>query len=69
MPIAKNYKSIVLDIVQAENVDRLNKIEVTIDKSYEAGKINWRDHETLLDLIVKCSGGALYRPYVDIIKQ
>ena len=69
MLIAKNYKSLVSDIIHAENVNDLNKISANIDYSYQAGKINFRDSENLLDLVVKCSGGALWRPYVDIIKQ
>lgn len=63
------FKKIVAEIIQATTLDELNKIDGTIDRAFEAGKITFKDHEMLFDLMVKVSGGALWRPGIVCIKK
>lgn len=58
------FKKIVTEIIQAATLEELNKIEPMIDRAFDAGKITYKDHEILFDLICKVSGGAFFRPGV-----
>ena len=58
------YKKIVAEIIAAETLTELQNIDKQIDKAYDAGKISWKDHEQLFDLMVKASNGYLFRPHV-----
>ena len=55
------YKKIIEEIIKAETIADLDKISVSIDRAFEAGKITYKDHEQLIDMIAKVSGGVYFR--------
>ena len=55
------YKKIIAEILKAETVADLDKIDSLIDKAFEDKKISYSDHEQLFDLIAKVSGGYYFR--------
>lgn len=62
------FKKIISEIIQATTLDELDKIDGMISGAFDAGKITYKDHEILFDLIVKVSGGAYFRPGIVCIK-
>lgn len=63
------YKKIIAEIIKAETIDDLDKIEASIDRAFEAEKITYKDHEQLFDMIAKVSGGYYHRAGVTHIKK
>lgn len=63
------YKKLVGEIIQAANISDLDRIGGAIDTAFEAGKITYKDHEQLFDLIAKVSGGHYFRAGVVHIKK
>lgn len=62
------FKKLIDEIVAAKSIKDLDAIEGKIGKAFDSGSINYRDHERLIDLIAKCSGGYYYRanvPHID----
>lgn len=57
---AKTYKQLVMQIHDIESEIDANDAIHEIDESYGEGKITWKDHETLIDIIcmirVKAAG-------------
>ena len=63
------YKKIIAEIINAETIEDLDKIEASIDQAFDAEKITWKDHEQLFDMIAKVSGGYYHRPGVTHITK
>ena len=47
------FKKLVEMIVEVKNMDDFNVVSGTIDKMFDQGKISWKDHELLHDLLGK----------------
>ena len=49
----KMFKDLVKMIVLVNSMEDFNVVSGTIDQMYDKGKINWKDHELLHDLLGK----------------
>lgn len=47
------FKDLVKMIVLVNSMEDFNVVSGTIDQMYDKGKINWKDHELLHDLLAK----------------
>ncbi len=53
----KKYKEIVQMIIECNNKEDYNRVYCAIDRAFEEEKITNKDHEQLLDLFAKVTGG------------
>ena len=49
----KNFKQLVMEISEIESENDRRIVCGDIDKSFEHGKISWKDHEILYNLACK----------------
>ena len=61
------YKKIIAEIIKAENIFELDGVCAVIDRAFEKEAITYKEHEQLLDLVCKVSGGYYTRPGVKAI--
>ena len=47
------FKNLVKMIVDVKTIEDYNAVSGTIDRMFDNGKINWKDHELLHDLLGK----------------
>lgn len=47
------FKNLVQMIVEVKNMEDYNVVSGTISQMFDKGKINWKDHELLQELLGK----------------
>lgn len=55
------YKQIIAELIKAESILDLDMTAAKIDKEFDLANITWKEHEQLLDLLVKVSSGYYSR--------